>query len=344
VVDLSYRDIHGNLQEKQETANSYVISKPGEYCFPLIMGNGIKDGKTNYLAFTNQKLSNKQADFYDYLDRIITSPELIGGKSVSIISWDSSREFIKNLRVEGDYIKFLITNISEEGANYVVGVKDKNGDIMWSWHLWLWKNKLEDIKIKKYKFLNTNLATKGGRSWYYQWGRKDPICFLDKMVIVKECSETVGRSIQHPRTFYLSGDGTYNYNWVKKEFYYNYWNSRCNKEQVDEEVIKTIYDPCPPGYKVPRYSIFTNLKKDHWDNDRKGWVFNDGKIFFSAPGHRNYGTGSSYGISYLGYYWSAGASDKSNATPMYFYSDVVNQRGSSVRANGFSVRPMKEEK
>ena len=342
MIDLSYRDIQGDLQEKQETANSYVINKPGEYCFPLIMGNGIKEGRTNYLAFTNQGLSEKQSDFYDYLDRVITSPELIGGKSVSIISRDSSREFIKDLDIKGDYIKFLITNIPEEGANYVIAVIDATSRISWSWHLWLWKNKLEDIKIGKYKILNTNLATKGNRSWFYQWGRKDPICFFDKMINIKECSETVGQSIQHPRTFYLHG-GDYKFNWVKKKFYYNYWNSRCNEEQVDEKVIKTIYDPCPPGYTIPGYSIFTNLDKDHWDNDRKGWVFNNGKIFFPASGCRDSYSGSIYNMSRRGGYWSAGADDESLATQLYFSSGHLFPLNYSHRAPGFSVRPMKGE-
>jgi hypothetical protein len=163
------------------------------------------------------------------------------------------------------------------------------------------------------------------------------------MVNIKERSETIGKSIQHPGTFYLSGEGTYNYNWVKKEFYYNYWNSRCNKEQVDEEVIKTIYDPCPPGYKVQGYTVFTSLYKDHWDNDRKGWVFNDGKIFFPASGYRSSSNGSIYNMSYDGYYWSAGAFNEFGAARLSFYSDDVSPLGSSYRAFGFSVRPMKEE-
>ena len=355
MVDLSYRDIQGNLQEKQETANSYVISKPGEYCFPLIMGNGIKDGKTNYIAFTNQRLSEKQADFYDYLDRIITSPEIIGSKSVNIISWDSSREFIKYLRIEGDYIKFLITNVPEDGANYVIGVKDENEIIMWSWHIWLWGKELENLKVDKYELLNTNLAAKVTvtgelRSWYYQWGRKDPVCFYDKMMGIRECSETVGQSIQHPSIFYFyyrdrTYNYNYNYNWVKKKFYYNYWNSKCNKEQVDEKVIKTVYDPCPPGYTIPGHSVFTYLKNDHWDNDKKGRSFNNGKIFFPASCCR----GGSNGVVYIigsddGRYWSAGAASEHNASRLYFNCDNVDPLYGSSRACGFSVRPMKEEK
>ena len=50
MIDLSYRDIFGNLRDKQETANSYVISKPGNYCFPLIYGCGIFGGNDNKIS------------------------------------------------------------------------------------------------------------------------------------------------------------------------------------------------------------------------------------------------------------------------------------------------------
>ena len=58
MIDLSYRDIQGNLKEKQETANCYVISKPGNYCFPLVYGCGILDSKENPVSYT--KLGGKK--------------------------------------------------------------------------------------------------------------------------------------------------------------------------------------------------------------------------------------------------------------------------------------------
>ena len=340
MIDLSYRDIQGNLKEKQETANCYVISRPGNYCFPLIYGCGILYSKENLESYTYQG-GDKQADFYDYQDKLIKEPTITyKACKIKIITRDSSREYIQGLRISEYYAEFEITNVPDEGANYVIGILDIEDRIIWSWHLWLWKKKLENIEIGKYKILNTNLATKGNKSWYYQWGRKDPICFFDKMVGVRKCSESIGQSIQHPNIFYLHGDNTYNYNWVKKKFYYNYWNSRCNEEQVDERVIKTIYDPCPPGYTIPGYMVFTSLKKDHWDIDRKGWVFNSGKIFFSASGYYNGGCGIVYNVGCGGDYWSAGAAGASLASRLHFNSVNVNLFDVSYRVVGSSVRPV----
>ena len=225
MIDLSYRDIFGNLRDRQETANSYVISKPGNYCFPLIYGCGIKDSKDNSDSYTNQG-GKKQASFYDYQDKIIKNPEINYHSScVEFIVTDSSRNLIQDLKVVNDYIQFSVIHIPEVGGNFVIGLKDRNKKVIWSWHIWLWKEKLENIDIGKHKLLNTNLASKYDSSgklcnWFYQWGRKDPLCYLDRMINIKEYAESVGQSIQNPNTFFTT-DTAYNNNWVKKKFFYN---------------------------------------------------------------------------------------------------------------------------
>lgn len=63
IIDLSLRDVHGN-PIKRSTANCYVIKEPGQYKFPLVYGNGIKNGKVNNAAFTN----NGDANSCDFVD------------------------------------------------------------------------------------------------------------------------------------------------------------------------------------------------------------------------------------------------------------------------------------
>ena len=41
----------------ENTANSYVISAPGVYMFPLVYGNAIKDGATNASAYKSDVAS-----------------------------------------------------------------------------------------------------------------------------------------------------------------------------------------------------------------------------------------------------------------------------------------------
>ena len=343
MIDLSYRDIFGNLRDRQETANSYVISKPGNYCFPLIYGCGIKDSKNNSESYTNQG-GKKQADFYDYQDKVIKSPEINYHSSrAEFIVTDSSKNLIQDLKVVNDYIQFSVIHMPEVGGNFVIGLKDCNEKIIWSWHIWLWKEKLENIDVGKYKLLNINLASRYDSSgslqnWFYQWGRKDPLCYLDRMINIRECAKSVGQSIQNPNTFFTN-DYYNNSNWVKIEFFYNYWNARCYEECVEEPVDKTIYDPCPPGYTVPRDGVFSKLIKDKWDDKRKGWLFKGG-IFFPASGYRTCESGIFKKVCSYGYYWSAGVNNKYNARLLFFDSnDVSLVNGGGARSCGFSIRP-----
>ena len=336
MIDLSYRDIFGNLRDKQETANSYVISKPGNYCFPLIYGCGIKDSKDNSDSYTNQG-GKKQASFYDYQDKIIKNPEINYHSScVEFIVTDSSRNLIQDLKVVNDYIQFSVIHIPEVGGNFVIGLKDRNKKVIWSWHIWLWKEKLENIDIGKHKLLNTNLASKYDRTghlinWFYQWGRKDPLCYLGRMINIRECAKSVGQSIQNPNTFFTN-DYYYNSNWVKIEFFYNYWNARCYEKCVG----KTIYDPCPPGYTVPGDGAFYELNEDKWDDKRKGWLFKE-NIFLPASGARYFGDGILKNVNF-GYYWSADVYDKYSARLAGFDSNDVGLEN-GIRSYGFSIRP-----
>ena len=341
MIDLSYRDIFGNLRDKQETANSYVISKPGNYCFPLIYGCGIFGGNDNKISYTRQRELH-QLDFYDYQDKIINTPEInYKGEKIRVIVWDNSREVIRDLRIVKDYIHLSISSIPEQGGNYILALFDNDEKIIWSWHIWLWKEKLENIDIGKHKLLNTNLASKYNSSgslqnWYYQWGRKDPLCYLNRMInISKECAESIGQSIQNPNTFFTT-DTAYNNNWVKKKFFYNYWNARCYEECVEEPVDKTIYDPCPPGYTVPGDGAFYELSEDKWDDKRKGWLFKE-NIFLPASGARYFGDGILKNVNF-GYYWSANVYDKYSARLAGFDSNDVGLEN-GIRSYGFSIRP-----
>ena len=332
MIDLSYRDIFGNLRDKQETANSYVISKPGNYCFPLIYGCGIFGGNDNKISYTRQRELH-QLDFYDYQDKIINTPEInYKGEKIRIISWDNSRDVIRNIRIVKDYIHLSISSIPEQGGNYILALFDNDEKIIWSWHIWLWKEKLENIDIGKHKLLNTNLASKYNSSgslqnWYYQWGRKDPLCYLGRMINIRECAKSVGQSIQNPNTFFTT-DTAYNNNWVKIKFFYNYWNAR-----LEESVDKTIYDPCPPGYTVPGYRVFYELRKDKWDDKKRGWIFK-GDIFFPASGYRS----SCTLVGKFGFYWYVGDDSEISTGRLSFDSININ-RLYGFRSCGFSIRP-----
>ena len=248
-------DLSNNLQE---TANCYIISEQGNYEFPLVYGCGFMNGKENPRSYAGD-------NFLDYNGEIINTPEInYKIKDVKIISWDSDPEIIKNITIKENYIKFSITKVPKGGANYIIAIFDDQDTIIWSWHLWLWSDDLKDVRIGNYTFLNIPLASRLEDEklniGYYQWGRKDPI--LDNISKIEKRSSNTMEAIQNPNTLYYNAGG--NWNWIDNS---NYWGKE-----------KTIYDPCPAGYRVPEKEALVNIIKcESYKKDpiKGGIQFND---------------------------------------------------------------------
>ena len=293
--DLSLMDIYGKYIGTRETANCYVINAPGDYKFPLIYGNAIKDGANNTQAYRSAG-GQYQSDFVNMFNNPISSPyieedidDIISSAEVLI---SDEPDIISNLEIIDDFpckfVKFHVSRIPESGANAVIGVKNYGyGTISWSWHIWIWNqinHPLEELEIinhegNSYNILNYNLGSKFDndnshlKNWYYQWGRKDPI-LLSKSYnsntdhayygttsfSIEPCAASVAESIKNPCTFYKSGGKSYNYNWVQLNYYYNFWDATCESTGATEKVIvKTIYDPCPRDFTVPNARVFTGF-------------------------------------------------------------------------------------
>ena len=99
---------------------------------------------------------------------------------------------------------------------------------------------------------------------YFQWGRKDP--FPGKAASTGAAFEgvtgpvTTEYSVQNPTVYSIVGESDSAGNWNTEQLD-NLW---------DEGTDKTIYDPCPAGYKVPAYVSTVGL----WAGDNEGWVYN----------------------------------------------------------------------
>ena len=124
------------------------------------------------------------------------------------------------------------------------------------------------------------------------------------------------------------------------------WNSG-----TEENPVKTEYDPCPEGWRVPTYAELDGLQsyRSSWTTDAIGQVgywfsgpitYSDDapQVFFPAAGYRFYRDGNAYSRGGDGYYWSSG--------PYYiyryayyldFYSSYVRMLDDG-RASGYSVR------
>ena len=200
-----------------------------------------------------------------------------------------------------------------------------------------------------------------GFTTLYQFGRKDAFPGTDDNLegtFNKNAGSdmSIPNSIQHPENFYTDGFSWYNnppagYSWL------NLWSVRNHNagDAYDNPVIKTVYDPCPVGFKMPAANTFTAFSSNGtytghpnttgtWTN---GWNFNNKSsspttsIFFPAAGQRNSTDGSLSYVGRFGYYWTSMPQDERyNSYCLLFEQPAVNPKLGLPRAYGISVRPV----
>ena len=176
-------------------------------------------------------------------------------------------------------------------------------------------------------------------------------------------------SIENPNIFYFS-DFTDNIeynvahninNWCSTR-YDNLWDAN-GKDYTNNNVVKTIYDPCPFGFKLPNRDVFNGMSKTGWttsirsqfrvsDNYHKGWDFivndNNETVFMPGTGLRitgwavgpnGVGSGNTNSVGDKGDYWLA--TTKTSVNEVDFLFDANNlfiHNGTGTRSWGFPVR------
>lgn len=376
--DLSRHDIYGNAI-KQTTANCYVVKNKGYYSFPLVYGNALKNGEVNTPAFTKVE-GTYSMDFVNHLDNVITSPYIEqheGCQPVSVeLSLCDTKDVFGAFRLVGKddctYVEFEVINVPKTGANGVVSIIDANGDAIWSWHIWLWEDDLTPVTITNatnvnYDILPVNLASKWDedskthiKNWFYQWGRHIPMLSpaaynsnadaanYGKRAFGKVSkAASYGVGLKNPWNFYCTTD----VNWFGNSFFFNLWDASCvDTGTSDKNVVKTVYDPSPIGFKIPNGNVFSYFSSANTIGVfANGWSFkkkeedNQG-VFFPATGNRNYASGIIQSIGIVGYVWEAEspAYQIGKAYFLYFDADLIIPANVNVRGIGYSVRPVKE--
>ncbi len=213
-------------------------------------------------------------------------------------------------------------------------------------------------------------SVKTGATTLYQFGRKDALPGVDasKLAAGSHFTENAGdnmsiqNGIQNPGSFYRSGNS-----WSATPptgySYYNLWSADNTVDGYnDNSVVKTVYDPCPVGFKMPASNAFTRftthggnvgpMNVDGTDNNQT-FVSNFGHnfwtssgktatIYFPASGDRLHYVGSLEVVGSSGSYWSAVPSDRTYACNLDFGAGGVWPVYYSVRTSGFAARPVAE--
>jgi len=227
-----------------QQANCFVITVPGAYKFPAFKGS---------------------------------SEASVGNVFGAGIVWEScnnSEEVAENSVIvavdyEDNWIYFQ-TPESLKPGNALICAQDSTGKILWSWHIWIPASRIttNTYGIWNKPLMDRNLgalvAAQAGEAapvesfgLTYQWGRKDP--FVGPAATSGNSNAAVAG--QAPET--APGDGQGDVSKISLSYATEHpWilGFSQNGDWVDvsddtfwQNGVKTIYDPCPAGYKVPDY-------------------------------------------------------------------------------------------
>ena len=182
---------------------------------------------------------------------------------------------------------------------------------------------------------------KRGYAPYYQWGRKDPFVpaianyensTTDRTVYVgsgipskgyevSSTTMTFQNNIKYPWRLYTNGlSDTYN----------NLWDGETVTYDVTGMPLKTVYDPCPDGFHIPRAGTYQAIEDDIYKNSNGSWndtnkVFEYNMNYFPALGFRSESTNNNLnGISTDLNYWSANAGSTYPLPAAFIYQQPTN--------------------
>ena len=320
------------------TANCYIISEPGTYKFKAVKGK---------------------------------TTTIVGAVAKAALLWETCNtaepvtrySVIESVGVDGSYITFKTPSPLVPG-NALIAAKDASGNVLWSWHIWIPATEIttDTYSLSSYRMMSRNLGAlvdaEAGSSpvdvrslgLHYQWGRKDPFpgagssggsdfaAVAGFEMILSGGAMTVDQSIAKP-TVFANTDGD--------------WTTVTNGDLWgDTSGYKSMYDPCPPGYKVPKREDATGIfrtdltEATNWkyDPDAHWCTAGDPAAVFVLPGYISV-TGQIEGAGTRTDIWNA-HHDKDvprKAYGQYIYEGPKSVISAQLKSRGGSVRCVSEK-
>ena len=299
------------------TANTYIVSAAGKYKFKAtVKGNGGTDPLTGKTATTIDPASIAAV-------KVLWELGETYGKAIKYVSG------AYDISYADGYVYFSTPDTFQYGNAYVA-IYNTSGTILWSWLIWVGKEP-GTVTAGSLTFMDRNLGAIDRdnymRGFLYVWGRKDPFPAANggydpypyvpaRMTChsIIGTTQSVSYTIEHPTTYIYNGGP-----WMIQEDY---------KKGLWRDGEKTIYDPCPVGWRIPTSGNMA--------------TFHENIGLRTLPGTGFLGTSYSdfgYGNPSTGYYTSSTSTSWS----------VAIASGNDNRLNrdwetysGYAIRPVKE--
>ena len=220
-----------------KAANCYIIKTAGYYKLPVIKGNN------------TEKSAGNVFDVELVWETYNNETEVVKNSIIAGVDFDGPSNFV--------YFK---TPTTLKPGNALIAAKNNDGDIIWSWHIWIPSTNIADVdasSIAGLTLMDRNLGALVAAStdataiesygMFYQWGRKDPFpgakafggsgtAALAGTAITLGGQMSIAQSIKNPTVYGIKGSG----DWLDSTDDGRWSYSK-----------KTEYDPCPAGYRLP---------------------------------------------------------------------------------------------
>lgn len=161
-------DSYVDLSE-EVSANCYIAPTNSTVKFRAdIKGNGADDGRSRYMA--------------------TYGVQIVGGSYAEVV-WEATFDGDKTRSVRiisGEPIysaddKYLYLRTGDIEGNALVAICDGDGDILWSWHIWVTDAAIGSSEANGLEWMDRNIGALttemndiSNRGMLYQWGRKEP--------------------------------------------------------------------------------------------------------------------------------------------------------------------------
>ena len=182
---------------------------------------------------------------------------------------------------------------------------------------------------------------------FYQWGRKDALPPANDALTPRTCYTGEGNVLS------VNAGPCFNIGWTIKnpaKFLVNesnrgpYGPLGTAQQNVWSPDYKTVYDPCPPGYRISPNAVLNAIAGSgthaaNKDNSGQTWSNGQESVFLPKSGFLDKQDGQPWYVRQQGWYWSAESSSDSHASCLEIGKSAFLS-ASSPKATGYAVRPI----
>ena len=180
-----------------------------------------------------------------------------------------------------EFTVYVVSPTTErQGMWGTVAIYDENKNILWSYMIqgYLEDDVPQDMDYGDFKlldrFLGQGIGSKKAVEYkdlatdspaYFQWGRKDPFVWSNSKAPMYTAKAEKFKDVADAASEPCARVMLNSEKWYEGETRFDLWGGSNNTEKgwYDPQAKghKTVYDPCPAGYRVPDAKVFNTIKQ-----------------------------------------------------------------------------------